>query len=159
MKKTRIRKLVEAAIVAALYVVLTFVSKPLSIGYVEVRFSEALCILPYFMPSSVWGLFAGCFISNILFSGSILDMIVGSLATLIGAFLASKIKYKWLCPLPTVLSNTLLIPIVIMKYSETWSVSAYLTAAAGVFASEVASVYILGLILLIVLDKKKIFKR
>lgn len=159
MKNTRIRKLVEAAIVAALYVVLTFVSKPLSIGYVEVRFSEALCILPYFMPSSVWGLFAGCFISNIIFNGSILDMIVGSLATLIGAFLTSKIKYKWLCPLPTVLSNTLLIPIVIMKYSETWSVSAYLTAAAGVFASEIASVYILGLILLIILDKKKIFKR
>ncbi|MBQ3018155.1 MAG: QueT transporter family protein [Clostridia bacterium] len=158
MKNTRIRKLVEAAIVAALYVVLTLVSKPLSIGYVEVRFSEALCILPYFMPSSVWGLFAGCFISNI-FSGSILDMIVGSLATLIGAFLTSKIKYKWLCPLPTVLSNTLLIPIVIMKYSEMWSVSAYLTAAVGVFASEVASVYILGLILLIILDKKKIFKR
>ena len=158
MKNTRIRKLVEAAIVAALYVVLTLVSKPLSIGYVEIRFSEALCILPYFMPSSVWGLFAGCFISNI-FSGSILDMIVGSLATLIGAFLTSKIKYKWLCPLPTVLSNTLLIPIVIMKYSEMWSVSAYLTAAVGVFASEVASVYILGLILLIILDKKKIFKR
>ena len=158
MKNTRIRKLVEAAIVAALYVVLTLVSKPLTIGYVEVRFSEALCILPYFMPSSVWGLFAGCFISNI-FSGSILDMIVGSLATLIGAFLTSKIKYKWLCPLPTVLSNTLLIPIVIMKYSETWSVFAYLTAAVGVFASEVASVYILGLILLIILDKKKIFKR
>lgn len=158
MKNTRIRKLVEAAIVAALYVVLTLVSKPLSIGYVEVRFSEALCILPYFMPSSVWGLFAGCFISNI-FSGSILDMIVGSLATLIGAFLTSKIKYKWLCPLPTVLSNTLLIPIVIMKYSEMWSVSAYLTAAVGVFASEVVSVYILGLILLIILDKKKIFKR
>ncbi len=158
MKNTRIRKLVEAAIVAALYVVLTLVSKPLTIGYVEVRFSEALCILPYFMPSSVWGLFVGCFISNI-FSGSILDMIVGSLATLIGAFLTSKIKYKWLCPLPTVLSNTLLIPIVIMKYSETWSVFAYLTAAVGVFASEVASVYILGLILLIILDKKKIFKR
>lgn len=110
------------------------------------------------MPSSVLGLFAGCFISNI-FSGSILDMIVGSFATLIGAFLTSKIKNKWLCPLPTVLSNTILIPIVIMKYSETWSFSAYLTAAGGVFASEVASVYILGLILLLVLEKKKIFKR
>ena len=158
MNKNKTNGLVTAAIVAALYVVLTLVSKPLTIGFVEIRFSEVLTVLPYFMPSTVWGLFAGCLIANI-FSGSIVDVVIGSLATLIGAYLTSKIKIKWLCPLPTVLSNTLLIPFVIMTYSSTWSYSAYFLAAGGVLASEVASVYILGLILLIVLEKRKIFKR
>ena len=152
------KKLVQAAIVASLYVVLTLVSKPLTIGFVEVRFSEALCVLPYFMPSTVWGLFVGCLISNI-FNGSIVDVVLGSLATLIGAILTSKIKNKWICPLPAVLSNTVIIPIVIMVYSNTWTPSAYFLAAGGVFASEIASVYILGLLLLLVLEKKKIFKR
>ena len=158
MNKIKTKHLVQASIVAALYVVLTLVSKPLTIGLVEIRFSEVLCVLPYFMPSTVWGLFIGCLISNI-FSGSLVDVVLGSLATLIGAYLTSKIKNKWLCPVPTVLSNTVIIPIVIMVYSNTWKLSAYFIAAAGVFASEVASVYILGMILLLVLEKRKIFKR
>ncbi|MBQ8546412.1 MAG: QueT transporter family protein [Clostridia bacterium] len=157
MKNTKIKFLTQAAIVAALYVALTLISKPFTIGFVEIRISEALCILPYFLPGSVWGLFAGCFIAN-LFSGSILDIVVGSLATLIGAYLTSKIKNKWLCPLPAVLSNTILIPFVIMNYSGVWQFSAYLAAAGGVLASEIASVYILGMILLIALEKKNIFK-
>ena len=158
MNKNKTRALVESSIVAALYVVLTLVSKPLTIGFVEIRFSEVLTVLPYFMPSTVWGLFAGCFIANV-FSGSLVDVLIGSLATLIGAYLTSKIKIKWLCPLPTVISNTLLIPLVIMTYASTWSPSAYFLAAGGVFASEFVSVYILGLILLLVLEKRKIFKR
>jgi uncharacterized membrane protein len=154
----KIRYLTEAAIVAALYVVLTLFSKPLTFGFVEVRFSEALCVLPFLMPSSVWGLFIGCFIANI-FNGSIIDILVGSLATLIGAYLASKIKIKWLCPIPTILSNTILIPFVIMNYSGVWNISSYMLAAGGVLASEIASVYIVGMILLLALEKNKLFKR
>ena len=157
MQNKKIKYLTEAAIVATLYVVLTLVSKPLTFGYVEVRFSEALCVLPFFMPSSVWGLFVGCIISNI-FSGSIVDIIVGSLATLIGAYLASKIKIKWLCPLPTVLSNTVFIPFVIMSYMSEWHTPTYIFSVAGVFVSEMISVYGLGMILLTVLDKRKIIK-
>jgi uncharacterized membrane protein len=154
----KIRYLTEAAIVAALYVVLTLFSKPLTFGFVEVRFSEALCVLPFLMPSSVWGLFIGCFIANI-FNGSIIDILVGSLATLIGAYLASKIKIKWLCPIPTILSNTILIPFVIMNYSGVWNISSYMLAAGGVLAIEIASVYIVGMILLLALEKNKLFKR
>lgn len=154
----KIRYLTEAAIVAALYVVLTLFSKPLTFGFVEVRFSEALCVLPFLMPNSVWGLFIGCFIANI-FNGSIIDILVGSLATLIGAYLASKIKIKWLCPIPTILSNTILIPFVIMNYSGVWNISSYMLAAGGVLASEIASVYIVGMILLLALEKNKLFKR
>ena len=157
MQSKKIKYLTQAAIVAAIYVMLTLISKPFAIGFVEVRISEALCILPFFLPSSVWGLFAGCFIANV-FSGSIIDIVIGSFATVIGAYLTSKIKNKWLCPLPAVFSNAILIPFVIMKYSEVWSISAYFTAMAGVLASEIASVYVLGMILLIALEKKNIFK-
>ncbi len=157
MKKTKIRCLTEAAIVGALYVALTLVSKPLTFGFVEIRFSEALCVLPFFIPSSVWGLFVGCLIVNI-FSGSIVDIILGSLATLIGAYLTSKIKNKWLCPIPTVLSNTIFIPFVIMTYMESWHTPTYLFNVLGVFASEIVSVYVLGLILLVALEKNKFFK-
>ena len=158
MKNSKTRQLATAAIVAAIYVALTLISKPISIGYVEIRLSEVLCVLPYFLPSSVWGLFVGCMIANI-FSGSIVDIIVGSTATLIGAYLTSKIKNKWLCPIPTVLSNTILIPFVIMTYFDTWHTPTYLFNVLGVFLSELVSVYILGIILLIVLEKRKIFKR
>jgi uncharacterized membrane protein len=158
MKNNKTRQLVAAAIVAALYVALTLLSKPLTIGFVEIRFSEVLCVLPYFFPGSVWGLFVGCIIANI-FSGSIVDIIVGSLATLIGAYLTSKIKNKWLCPIPTVLSNTILIPFVIMSYIGSWHTPTYLFNVLGVLLSELVSVYVLGLILLIVLEKRKIFKR
>lgn len=158
MKNKRILYLTQAAIVAAIYVVLTLFSKPLSFGFVEVRLSEALCVLPFLMPSSVWGLFAGCFIANI-FSGSIFDIVFGSLATLIGAYIASKIKIKWLCPLPTVLSNAIIIPLVIMNYSKIWSLSAYFIAAGGVLASEIVSVYVVGMVLLLALEKNKLFKR
>ena len=157
MQSKKTKYLTQAAIVAAIYVMLTLISKPIAIGFVEIRISEALCVLPFLLPSSVWGLFCGCFIAN-AFNGSILDMVIGSLATLIGAYLTSKIKNKWLCPIPAILSNTILIPFVIMKYSGVWSPSAYFAASAGVFASETASVYVLGMILLLALEKKNVFK-
>ena len=157
MQNKKVKYLTEAAVVAAIYVTLTLISKPFTIGFVEIRISEALCILPYFLPSAVWGLFGGCFIANV-FSGSIIDIIIGSLATLIGAYVTSKIKRKWLCPIPAILSNTVLIPFVIMNYSGVWKVSAYFVASAGVLTSEIASVYILGMILLLALEKKKVFK-
>ena len=157
MQNKKVKRLTEAAVVAAIYVALTLISKPFTIGFVEVRISEALCILPFFLPSSVWGLFAGCFIANV-FSGSIIDIVIGSLATLIGAYVTSKIKNKWLCPLPAILSNTVLIPFVIMNYSGVWNLSAYLVASGGVLASEIASVYILGMVLLLALEKKNVFK-
>ena len=157
MQNKKVKRLTEAAVVAAIYVALTLISKPFTIGFVEVRISEALCILPFFLPGSVWGLFAGCFIANV-FSGSIIDIVIGSLATLIGAYVTSKIKNKWLCPLPAIISNTVLIPFVIMNYSGVWNLSAYLVASGGVLASEIASVYILGMVLLLALEKKNVFK-
>lgn len=116
MKKQRVTMLTQAAMIAALYVVLTLLVSAfhLASGAIQVRISEALCILPAFTPAAIPGLFIGCLISN-LFSGSMLfDIVFGSLATLIGACGSYLLrKWKWAIPIPPILSNTLIIPFVL----------------------------------------------
>lgn len=82
MNKTT-RRIVTAAIVGALYAVLTIVLAPISYGPVQCRISEVLCILPFFMPCTTWGLFFGCAIANIASAAGLPDIIFGSLATLV----------------------------------------------------------------------------
>ena len=79
--------LVQAAMIAALYVVLTYIANAMGLASsaIQIRFSEALTILPYFTPAAIPGLFVGCFLSNILTGCAIPDIIFGSIATLIGA--------------------------------------------------------------------------
>ena len=78
-------KLITVAIVAALYAALTMLLSPISYGPVQFRLSELLCILPYFMPYTAWGLFSGCAIANVISTAGILDIVFGSLATLCAA--------------------------------------------------------------------------
>lgn len=85
--KNKTRLLCAAAVVGAAYAVLTIALAPISYGAIQFRVSEALCILPFFLPGTAWGLFAGCIIANLL-TGNIFDIIFGSLATL-GAALCS----------------------------------------------------------------------
>ncbi len=110
----------RGALVGALYVVLTLISSlfGLSSGVIQFRISEALCILPIFMPEAIPGLFIGCAISNLIAGGVVWDVIFGSLATLIGAIGARLLrtlpnKLLWLSPLPTILANALIVPFVL----------------------------------------------
>ena len=77
------QKLITAAIIGALYAVLTMVLAPISYGPLQFRVSEVLCVLPYFMPYTAWGLLFGCVIANLVSAAGILDVVFGSLATLI----------------------------------------------------------------------------
>ena len=86
MRDKKVLFIVQAAAIAAIYVVLTVVFAPLSFGEVQVRFAEALTILPYFTPAAIPGLFVGCIIGNFLGGAIPVDIICGSIATLIGAF-------------------------------------------------------------------------
>ena len=114
--------LTRGALVGALYVALTYLSSVfgLSSGVIQFRISEALCILPVFFPEASIGLFVGCIISNIFASGVLpLDIIFGSLATLIGAFGAYFLrklpkKLMWLATLPTIIANALIIPFILI---------------------------------------------
>ena len=103
-----------AAVIAALYAVLTFATYEISYTGIQFRVSEALCVLPMIMPQAIPGLFIGCVISNFFSPNiAILDIIFGSLATLTAAVLTSKIKSKWLAPLPAVLINAVVVGAVI----------------------------------------------
>ena len=118
---TSTRKLTRGALIAALYVGLTYVSTVfgLSSGAIQFRISEPLCILPIFMPEAIPGIFIGCILANIV-SGCVLwDIIFCSIATLLGAIGAYFLrgvpeKFKWVCTLPNLLTNAVIVPLVLM---------------------------------------------
>ena len=94
MKNQKVTFMTQAAMIAAIYVVLTYVFAPFSFGEVQVRIAEALTILPLFTPAAIPGLFVGCLIGNILGGAVLPDILCGSLATLIGAFLLISFVIK-----------------------------------------------------------------
>ncbi|MBQ9743625.1 MAG: QueT transporter family protein [Clostridia bacterium] len=159
--KDRVLNLTRAAMIGALYFILTWISELMGLARLtpQIRLGEALCILTWFTPSAVPGLFVGCLLANLTMGSVVWDVIFGSLATLIGAFIGSRLKCKWLVPLPTVLANTLIIPFIILYcYMDTVSLELYTVSALGVLFGELVSAYVLGMILLIALDKRKLLK-
>ena len=115
MKNKGTQFLAEAAVIGAIYVVLTLLFAPLSYGEIQIRFSEALTILPFFTPAAIPGLFVGCIIAN-LFGGAIpVDIIFGSIATLIGAVFTYRLRScnRFLAPIPPIVSNAVIVPFVL----------------------------------------------
>ena len=103
--------LAYGAVIAAIYVALTMAFQPISFGPVQFRISEALCILPFFTPAAIPGLFVGCFLSNLFCGAAGLDIVFGSLATLIGAVGSYALrKSKVLVCVPPILANTIIVP-------------------------------------------------
>lgn len=93
MKDNFIKKTALSGVVAAIYVVITFALAPISFGAVQCRLSEALCALSLIWPEGVWGVSLGCLLAN-LYSGSIIDIVFGTAATLIAAVLTYKTRKK-----------------------------------------------------------------
>ena len=146
----------QAAVIAALYVVLTYVAAllGLSSGAVQVRFSEARTVLPYFIPSAIPGVTIGGCLANLLTGGAVLDIVFGSIATLIGAVCSYLLrKHKWLVPLPPIIANVIIVPWVLQTAYGMTDAYWYLMLTVG--AGEVISCYIFGMILLFALDKHK----
>lgn len=169
--------LVQAGMIAALYVVLTLLANALGLANyaIQVRFSEALTILPFFTPAAIPGLFAGCILSNILTGCMPLDVVFGSLATLIGALgtcalgkpyrrtfhsdtpvinvqSVSALR-KFLAPVPPIVSNTLIVPFILAYvYQFEGSLPYFMLTVGG---GEVISCGLLGLVLLFSLEKHK----
>lgn len=159
--KRSTKKIVYAAVIAALYVVFTEISSLMGLASfpIQLRLSEALTILPLFTPSAVGGLFIGCLISNLLTGCHILDVIFGSIATLIGAFLCLLISKHVkkeslrmiLGPLPAILSNVAVIPF-ILSYVYGFEGSLFFFMIT-VLAGEVLSAGVLGILLYKLLKK------
>ena len=137
--------------IGAIYAILTILFAPISYGMVQVRVSEMLMILPFFTPAAIPGLFVGCIIANIFGGFGLLDVIFGSLATLLSAFLVSKIANNYLAPLPPVIINAIIIGLVLHVVLD---LPLYLTVLWVGFGQFIAC-YGLGLPLLLLLEKKK----
>jgi uncharacterized membrane protein len=107
---SRVRFLVRAAVIGAAYAALTLALAPLSYGVMQLRVSEALTVLPYFTPAAIPGLFVGCIVANVISPYGIIDMVCGSLATLLAACATYVFrKRRILAPLFPVLFNAVVI--------------------------------------------------
>lgn len=108
MKRMTLQELTFAAVLAALYAVLTLSLPIPQYGQIQVRVAEALTVLPFFYPAAIPGLFVGCVIAN-LFSPFALDVVFGSAATLLAGLWTARLNNRWLAPLPPVVCNALIV--------------------------------------------------
>ena len=156
MRNKGVLFIVQAAMIAAVYVVLTyFVSAfNLASGAIQVRISEALTILPVFTPAAVPGLFVGCLLANLLTGCMPLDVVFGSLATLIGAAGTYALrKNRWRAPIPPIVSNTVIVPFVLAYVYMAEGTIPFFMLTVGI--GEVISCYVLGNILYSALHRYK----
>ena len=164
MSKFTTRQLATAGLIAALYAVMAYFAAIFGVAYgpIQCRFSEALCVLPFFFPAATPGLFVGCLVANLLSPYGALDIIFGSLATLLAAPWTQRVHHKWLAPLPPVICNAVLVGALI-AFQQVGFTSAFPAAfgynAVTVGVGEAAACYILGGILLTVLPKVPALRR
>ncbi len=150
----RLRKLCRAAVVGALYAAVTLLLAPISYGNLQCRISEALCILPWFFPETSWGLFVGCLLANLLGGNGPLDIIFGSLATLIACLITARIRLRGLALLPPVIVNGVMVGAMlayVITPDSFWA--SYPVFAAEVAVGEAVAMYVLGLPLSFVLER------
>lgn len=148
MRNNRVTFITQASMIAAIYVVLTLLISAFNLasGAVQVRISEALTILPAFTPAAIPGLFIGCLISNVMSGGLPMDVIFGSLATLIGACGSYLLRrWKWAVPIPPILANVLIVPFVLAYVYHLPGGVPYFMATIGI--GEILSCGVLGILL------------
>ena len=160
MEHNRILSLTQAAMIAAIYVVLTYVFSAFSFGQVQIRVAEALTILPVFTPAAIPGLFVGCLIGNIAGGAVLPDIIFGSIATLIGAVGTRLLRRRnpVLCTLPPIVANTIIVPFVLrFAYGVNLPIS-FMMLTVGI--GEVVGCGVFGVLLYSILNRYKevIFK-
>ncbi len=154
MRNQTVLHLVQGGVIAALYVVLTLTFAPVSFGAIQFRVSELLVILPVFTPAAIPGVFIGCLLGNWLAGAALLDVVLGSLATLIGAYGTYLLRKKgFLSALPPIVSNGLIIPFVLRHAYGAQEL--YIWMLFTVALGELLAVGVLGNMLRIILEKYK----
>lgn len=158
IKSRSLRFIVQSAIIAAIYITITLIIAPISSGLTQLRVSEALTLLPCFTPAAIPGLFVGCFLANLITGAFWLDIIFGSLATLVAAILTYFIyKYinaplnKWLAPLPPVIVNAFVVGWILFAVYDVGV--PYWQCAVSVGIGQFLACYALGLPFINLLEK------
>ncbi len=149
----RLLYITRAGTVAALYAAITFLTSSMSFTQGQLRIADALCVLPFFMPEAVPGLFIGCLAANFMSPYGAIDIIFGSLATLLAAFLASKIKRKWIVPAPTVFINAVVIGTIITAGGEAFTFEAFRYNFLSMIVSGIISCYMIGMPLMFIYSR------
>ena len=145
----------RAAAIAALYACLTLVW-PFSFGPVQVRVSEALCVLPLLTSAAVPGLFIGCLVSGILSGAVWFDVVFGSLSTLAASCCARRLRNRRMpIPLipPVAINAEVVGAVVHFAYAGNPSLSALPVSMLSVGAGEAVACVGLGLPLLRLLKR------
>ncbi len=144
-----VRKVTTIALIASIYAVVTWAVAPLSYGPLQLRFSEILTVLPFITPLAIPGIFIGVLVANLFSPVGIFDIIFGSLASLLAAWLTAKMPHRWLAPLPPVVINAVIIGILLGILSDISIFAAMLYVGLG----QLIVCYGLGLPFLILLER------
>ncbi|MDI6618639.1 MAG: QueT transporter family protein [Clostridiales bacterium] len=149
MVKYDSKYIAKAGIIAAIYVALTLALGSLSFSAIQVRISEALVILPFIDSAAIPGVFIGCLIANIFGGLGLVDIVFGSLVTLLAAYLTSKMPNRILAVVPPVVLNAFIVSIWVSKFSN----APYLLTVLTIGLGEFFSVGGLGILLLMAVEK------
>lgn len=151
MRKFSTRDLALAAVVAGAYAVLTILLPGPSYGYAQLRVAEAFTVLPFLFPATAPGLLAGCLIANLLSPYGLVDIVCGTAATGLAAFLTMKMPNRWLAPLPPVICNGVIVGGMLAWYEAGFGANfgkMFAIAGTGVALGELLACYVLGELLL-----------
>lgn len=161
MRKNSVREMTLAAMLAAVYAVLTMVLPIPQYAGIQIRMAEALTVLPFLIPGATPGLFVGCVIANLLSPYGLLDVVAGSAATLLAGLWTQRLRNRYLAPLPAVICNGVIVGGVV-AFSQTGFGpafgSAYVLNALSVGVGELIACYVLGSILLTTLPGIKLLR-
>ncbi|MCX7904499.1 MAG: QueT transporter family protein [Caloramator sp.] len=159
MDRDRVQYLTKAGIIAAVYAVLTIFLMPISYGPVQFRISEALTVLPFVEPAAIPGLFVGCIFANYFGGLGWVDIVFGSLTTLLAAYLTSKMPNKYLAVLPPIFLNAFIVAIWVQQFIgeevKIKGISPYWITVGTIGFGEFVTAGILGLMLLTVFERIK----
>jgi len=149
-----VKRIALCGAVAALYFALTMALAPISFGAVQFRVSEVLCVLPFFFPETIIGLFVGCILANLFSPFGWVDVVFGSLATLLAAICTAKCRVKWIAPIFPVITNAIIVgALITVVYEPEVHWETFPINAAYVGLGELGVMYILGLPLLLILER------
>ena len=161
MKKLNTRQIALNGIVAGLYAAITILTASFAYGNIQFRISEALMMLLLFEPSLTIGLTIGCLIANLFSTVSVLDIVIGTAATLLACLLTTRIKKPWLAPLPTILVNAVMVGAMLswlyMPSEQFWN--GLLIFGGEVGFGEAVVLYVLGVPLYYAMKKTNFIEK
>ncbi len=160
MKKLTTKQIALSGVVAGLYAAITILTASFAYGNIQFRIADAMCLLVCIEPSLTIGLTLGCLIANIFSTVSVLDIVIGTAATLLGCLLTIQVKKTWILPIPTILANAVMVGAMLaFVYTPESFWQGFAIMGAEVAAGEIVVLYLLGVPLYLTMKKTGLIGR